>query len=67
MEHRLAEAQGRPGSDAAPQELPEEAAAAELHEQFQSLLDTIWRAEADWRFMDRLGLDRERSRPRGQR
>jgi hypothetical protein len=39
--------------------------AAELHEQFEQILDQVWRCEADWRFDDRLNLAVRGSQRRG--
>lgn len=37
--------------------------AIDLDDQFEDLLDTVWRCEADWRLMDRLHLlDRQARR-----
>jgi hypothetical protein len=35
---------------------------AELHAQLEEILDAVWKAEADWRFNDRLDLALKRSR-----
>lgn len=34
----------------------------DLQSQFEAILDTVWKAEADWRFMDRLDMDLQRRR-----
>ena len=44
---------------------PEAALAAvslDLQSQFEAILDTVWKAEADWRFMDRLDMAMQRRR-----
>ena len=28
----------------------------DLHSQLEAILDAVWKAEADWRFMDRLDM-----------
>jgi hypothetical protein len=34
----------------------------DLHSQLEELLDSVWRAEADWRFNDRIDLALKQSR-----
>lgn len=40
----------RPSAQAA------ESAALDLQTQLEGILDTVWKAEADWRFMDRIDM-----------
>lgn len=35
---------------------------ADLHTQLEEILDAVWKAEADWRFNDRLDLALKRRR-----
>jgi hypothetical protein len=37
-------------------------AGVDLQSQFEAILDTVWKAEADWRFMDRLDMAMQRRR-----
>ena len=34
----------------------------DLQSQLEAILDTVWKAEADWRFMDRLDMAMRRRR-----
>ena len=40
----------------APAPEPQTRPAVDLQSQLEALLDTVWRAEADWRFNDRLDM-----------
>jgi hypothetical protein len=45
--------------------IPEPAAPSsgvDLQSQLEALLDTVWKAEADWRFMDRLDMAMQKRR-----
>jgi hypothetical protein len=35
---------------------PAPAVGLDLHSQLEAILDSVWKAEADWRFMDRLDM-----------
>jgi len=41
---------------------PASAAQVDLHSQLEELLDSVWRAEADWRFNDRIDLALKQNR-----